>query len=101
MIDQTKNDILKTWKLSILLVKTILAELNAERILQAVIDATTQLTGAAFGAFFYNKVTESGESYVLYTISGASKSDFENFGMPSNTEVFSSDFYRRENCSLR
>ncbi|CAN5608213.1 hypothetical protein BH10BAC2_BH10BAC2_05370 [soil metagenome] len=72
--------------------KAILEELNPEKVLQAVIDATTQLTGAGFGAFFYNTLSESGESYMVYTISGASKSDFENFGMPSNTAVFNPTF---------
>lgn len=72
--------------------KTILEELNAEKISQAVIDAATQLTNAEFGAFLYNKISVSGESYTLYAISGVSKSDFENFEMPSNTAVFKPSF---------
>ena len=61
-------------------------------ILQKVTDATTQLTGAAFGAFFYNKVDAGGESYMLYTLSGAPREAFEKFGMPRNTAVFHPTF---------
>ena len=34
-------------------------------------DAGVELTGAEFGAFFYNFEDERGESYMLYTLSGA------------------------------
>lgn len=62
--------------------------LDVDKILQAVTDTTTKLTGADFGAFFYNKVDEKGESYMLYTLSGAPKEAFEKLGMPRNTDVF-------------
>ena len=38
--------------------------------MQVVTDAATELSGAAFGSFFYNVVDDKGESYTLYTISG-------------------------------
>jgi PAS domain S-box-containing protein len=66
--------------------------LEVADILQKVTDVTTQLTGAAFGAFFYNKIDEHGESYMLYTLSGAPKEAFEKFGMPRNTAVFNYTF---------
>lgn len=66
--------------------------LEVDDILQRVTDVTTQLTGAAFGAFFYNKVDEHGESYMLFTLSGAPKEAFEKFGMPRNTAVFNHTF---------
>jgi len=66
--------------------------LNEQSILQLVTDATTKITNAAFGAFFYNAVNEEGESYMLYTLSGASREAFEKFGMPRNTAVFSETF---------
>jgi PAS domain S-box-containing protein len=72
--------------------KTISEDLNIESILQKVTDATTQLTNAAFGAFFHNVVNENGESYMLYTLSGAPKEAFEKFGMPRNTDVFRATF---------
>ena len=47
------------------------AELSLEHVVQQVTDAATRLTGAQFGAFFYNVRNEAGESYQLYTLSGA------------------------------
>jgi len=71
----------------------ILSEnLELESILQKVTDITTQLSGAEFGAFFYNMVDEEGESYVLYTLSGVSKDAFKDFPMPRNTAVFETTF---------
>ena len=72
--------------------KIIAAELNIHVILQKVTDVTTNLSGAAFGAFFYNKVDAKGEAYTLYTLSGAPKEAFEQFGSPRNTEVFDITF---------
>jgi PAS domain S-box-containing protein len=73
--------------------QAISAELNVEGILQKVTDATTKLSGAAFGAFFHNLVNETGESYTLYSLSGAPKEAFEKFGMPRNTDVFAQTFH--------
>ncbi len=70
--------------------KAIATQLDLERIVQLVTDAATQLTGAAFGAFFYNVVKD--ESYWLYTLSGAARESFEKFPMPRNTEVFGPTF---------
>ncbi|RZA01482.1 MAG: PAS domain S-box protein [Sphingobacteriaceae bacterium] len=75
-----------------LMVESVSEELDLNKILQKVTDSTTQLTGAKFGAFFYNTVDENGESYMLYTLSGAPRSAFEKFGMPRNTAVFHPTF---------
>jgi len=75
-----------------LMVKTISEELDLNKILQKVTDLTTQITGAQFGAFFYNTIDVSGESYMLYTLSGAPREAFEKFGMPRNTAVFHTTF---------
>ena len=72
--------------------KSIASQLDLQSILQTVTDTATQLTGARFGAFFYNVVNESGESYVLYTLSGAPREAFEKFGLPRNTPVFRPTF---------
>ena len=72
--------------------KSISEKMDVNLILQRVTDATTQVTGAAFGAFFYNTTNERGESYMLYALSGAPKSAFESFGMPRNTAVFHPTF---------
>jgi PAS domain-containing protein len=64
------------------------AELDLERVLQAVTDAATELSGAAFGALFYNTVSESNETLALYTLSGAPRSAFERLPMSRGTDVF-------------
>ena len=67
-------------------------ELELDKVVQMVTDAGVELTGAQFGAFFYNVRNEAGESYMLYTLSGADRSDFEGFPMPRNTAVFGPTF---------
>lgn len=73
-------------------IKIISEELDLQKILQKVTDVTTELTGAEFGAFFYNSVNESGDALMLYTLSGAPKEAFENLGMPRNTVLFHPTF---------
>ena len=72
--------------------KTIASQLDLQNVLQTVTDTATQLTGAKFGAFFYNVMNEQGEAFMLYTLSGASREAFEKFGMPRNTAVFNPTF---------
>ncbi|WP_309087731.1 ATP-binding protein [Phenylobacterium sp.] len=70
----------------------ISGDLDQDRVVQTIIDAGVELTGAAFGAFFYNVVDEAGEHYTLYALSGAPRSAFEKFPMPRNTDVFGPTF---------
>lgn len=72
--------------------KNLSSELDVNQILQKVTDASTNLCGAAFGAFFYNKTDSTGESYMLHALSGAPREAFEKFGMPRNTAVFDMTF---------
>ena len=72
--------------------KTIASELDLQTVVQAVTDAATQLSKAQFGAFFYNVTNQQGESFVLYTLSGAPRESFEKFGLPRNTPVFDPTF---------
>ncbi|RVT90557.1 response regulator [Sphingomonas crocodyli] len=67
-------------------------EQDLERIVQLVTDAGVELTGASFGAFFYNVIDASGESYMLYSLSGVSHEEFARFPMPRNTQVFAPTF---------
>jgi signal transduction histidine kinase len=71
---------------------TLLAEHDLQKIVQSVTDAGREASGAAFGAFFYNVENAAGESYMLYTLSGAPREAFEKFGMPRNTPVFGPTF---------
>jgi PAS domain S-box-containing protein len=71
---------------------TLASELDLKKLLQAVTDAGRELSEAAFGAFFYNVINEAGESYMLYTLSGAPEEAFNKFPMPRNTAVFGPTF---------
>jgi len=68
------------------------AELDLEKLVQAVTDAAVELTHAKFGAFFYNVIDAQGESYTLYTLSGVPREAFARFPMPRNTAVFAPTF---------
>ena len=70
----------------------VAAELDLSRAVQVVTDAATELTGASFGAFFYNVINERGESYTLYTLSGVPREAFSKFPMPRNTAIFGPTF---------
>jgi PAS domain S-box-containing protein len=71
---------------------TVAAELDLERSVQVVTDAATELTGAAFGSFFYNVENEQGESYMLYTLSGAPREAFSKLPLPRNSALFAPTF---------
>jgi PAS domain S-box-containing protein len=71
----------------------IASKLDLQSLVQTVTDAATQLSGAKFGAFFYNVVNEKGEALLLYTLSGAPREAFERFGVPRNTPVFHPTFH--------
>jgi PAS domain S-box-containing protein len=66
--------------------------LDLETIVQAAVDAGVNLTGAQFGAFFYNHIGDDGEKYLLYTLSGAPRSAFESYPSPRATPVFKPTF---------
>jgi PAS domain S-box-containing protein len=68
------------------------AELDLDRIVQMVTDAGVDITGAQFGAFFYNVYDEQGGSFLLYSLSGAPKEAFAQFPHPRATEVFGPTF---------
>lgn len=75
--------------------RVIAAELDGQVVVQAVTDAVTKLTGAQFGAFFYNVQDERGARYMLYTLSGVPRDQFEKFPMPGKTAVFEPTFSGR------
>ena len=72
---------------------SLTAELDLQTIVQTATDEATALTGAQFGAFFYNVLDEEGESYTLYTLSGVPREAFSRFPMPRNTAVFGPTFH--------
>jgi signal transduction histidine kinase/ActR/RegA family two-component response regulator len=70
----------------------ISGELDLRTLLQAVTDAGTQLSGAKFGAFFYNIIDERGEAFSLFTLAGAPREAFDKLGAPRNTPIFARTF---------
>jgi PAS domain S-box-containing protein len=68
------------------------SELDADRLMQRLTDEATALVGAQFGTFFYNVTRTSGESYMLYTLSGVPRESFDRFDMPRNTAIFAPTF---------
>jgi PAS domain S-box-containing protein len=68
------------------------SELEVSALVQRVTDVATSVVGAEFGAFFYNAIDADGESYSLYTLSGAPREAFAKFPMPRNTAVFAPTF---------
>jgi len=71
----------------------VASSLDRDTIVQKVTDAARQLTSAEFGAFFYNvRDADSGDAYMLYTLSGAPKEAFAKFPHPRATEVFAPTF---------
>ncbi|MGQ0523753.1 MAG: PAS domain S-box protein [Betaproteobacteria bacterium] len=72
---------------------TLAGELEPRILVEKVTEAATRLTNAKFGAYFYNVTDEHGESYMLYTLSGAPRAAFEKFGVPRNTPLFDATFH--------
>ncbi|MFN2505101.1 MAG: SpoIIE family protein phosphatase [Acidimicrobiales bacterium] len=70
----------------------LVSELDLERAVHQVTDVAMDLVGAQFGAFFYNVLDGSGESYMLYALSGVPREAFADFPMPRNTAVFDPTF---------
>ncbi len=63
-------------------------ERSVEVIVQASLDTGLKLSGAAFGAFFYNSASDDGSRHQLYKVSGVDPSEFSRFPMPRPTAVF-------------
>ncbi|HEX2541060.1 MAG TPA: ATP-binding protein [Caldimonas sp.] len=70
----------------------IASTLDLQPLLQTVTDVATALSGASFGAFFYNTVDPSGAAFQLFTLSGAAREQFERFGHPRATPIFAPTF---------
>lgn len=71
----------------------IASTLQLEEVVQGVVDAGVALTGAQFGAFFYNAIGADGDKYLLYALSGAPQEAFSSYPHPRATPVFAPTFY--------
>ena len=67
-------------------------DLGLDTVVQRVVDACRELTGAQFGAFFYTVPDSDGGTYQLYALSGVDRSAFANFPMPRATALFGPTF---------
>jgi signal transduction histidine kinase/CheY-like chemotaxis protein len=72
--------------------RAVAAEVDFDSVVQLVIDETTALVGASYGAFFYNVIDEKGEKYRLHALSGAPRAAFEQFPSPRKTALFGPTF---------
>ncbi|HTR50515.1 MAG TPA: ATP-binding protein, partial [Kofleriaceae bacterium] len=68
------------------------AQLEIKRVVQIATDAAREVSGAAFGAFFYNVQDDEGDRYMLYSLSGVPPEDFADFPQPRNTDLFAPTF---------
>jgi PAS domain S-box-containing protein len=72
--------------------RALASELDLRRLVQAITDASTRLTGGEFGAFFYNVLGEWGEAYSLYTRPGGPREALAKFPIPRDAELFGPTF---------
>jgi serine phosphatase RsbU (regulator of sigma subunit) len=70
----------------------LMAERELGQVVQYVTEEATALVRAQFGAFFYNVLDDRGASYMLYSIAGVPRSEFDRFPMPRKTQVFAPTF---------
>ncbi|MCW5976924.1 MAG: PAS domain-containing protein [Bryobacteraceae bacterium] len=68
------------------------SELDWEKLAQKITDIATQLTRAAYGAFFYDTIDAAGRTETLYTLSGTTRGAFEGFAIPRDTPLFHSTY---------
>lgn len=72
--------------------KALASQLELQSLLQSVTDAATELSGAEFGTFYYNTKNGQGESFQLYTVTGAPPQAFQKFGDPRAAPILEPTF---------
>jgi len=72
--------------------EAIASSVDIDACVQVALDGAREISGAAFGAFFYNVVEPDGESYALYRLSGAPPEAFADFPRVRRTELFAPTF---------
>lgn len=65
---------------------------DLRQLVQMVTDAGTHLSGAEFGAFFYNVTDTEGDGHMLYTIAGPRASEFAQLLKPRLPDIFGVTF---------
>lgn len=72
--------------------RQLASELDLGALMQKVTDEARRLCRAELGAFFFNQVGPYGETCLLFTVSGAPRSEFEKFPLPRMTRLFAPTF---------
>ncbi|MET3667972.1 HWE histidine kinase domain-containing protein [Caulobacter sp. 1776] len=72
--------------------EAVASSVDLDEVVQVVIDGAREITGAAFGAFFYSVANPGGDSYTLYRLSGAPPEAFASYPTPRKTEIFAPTF---------
>jgi GAF domain-containing protein len=72
--------------------QALVGQIDLQTLVQFVTDQATILTGAQFGAFFFNASNEQGQAHALYAFCGAPRSAFEKFPLARTTELFGATF---------
>lgn len=76
---------------------TISANLDLRKLVQAVTDATTEICGAEFGAFFYREPGDDKDAlFRLYSVSGSHQNKFLQFYSTKITSVFTPLLYTEQ-----
>ena len=92
LAETTQRDEARTLEMMNRIAVTLSSTLDLQVVLQTVTDAATRVSGAQFGAFFYNARDAEGGVYLLYTLSGAPREAFAKFGHPRATPIFAPTF---------
>jgi hypothetical protein len=71
--------------------KVVAAELDMPKLVQAITDVGTKVTGAQFGTFLFNEGS-SAEPHKPYAVSGLSGEEFIRYFVPSHSELFEATF---------
>ncbi len=72
------------------------AELDLHKVVQAVIESATALTGASFGVFFYYLVGDGGETDTRYALAGIDPETFGDIPLPRETQLLAASLSRGE-----
>jgi PAS domain S-box-containing protein len=74
------------------LVQTLAGELDLHKLVQALTEAATDISGAQIGVLFYSVLNAEGESCSVSTTSGVPREAFADFSMRRKTEIFAPTF---------
>jgi PAS domain S-box-containing protein len=79
--------------------EAIFSATDLEQLVRIVTDAATELSGAGFGAFFYDLEGEASQNSKLYPSSAAARQAFAHFLLPHHTSILGHTFAGEVVCS--